>query len=231
MRDGGCVLRRSATCVLLCILAACGGGSSPVPTAPTPPAQTQINRPPTISSITATPTFVVQDYGIITFNATGTDPDGDTLSYSWDMGGLTLTGATAQIGPFFSGGIRQARVTVIDGRGGSMTSDVAFIVGSMTGQWSGGILETNALPSFTMNLTQAIGLFGGTITTPLGDGQVGPTGALATINATGQITMRIKVAPFQDFTMTGQMDGTGEAIAGTVSGSGFTGQPFVLFKQ
>ena len=43
--------------------------------------------------------------------------------------------------------------------------------------------------------------------------------------------MRIKVAPFTDVTMTGQMDGTGEAITGTVSGSGFTGQPFVLFKQ
>jgi hypothetical protein len=83
-----------------------------------------------------------------------------------------------------------------------------------------------------MSLTQAVGVFGGTITIPgAAPGQVGPTGALATINATGQVVMRIKVAPFTDFTMTGQMDGTGRGMTGSVSGSGFTGQPFVMVKQ
>ncbi len=42
--------------------------------------------------------------------------------------------------------------------------------------------------------------------------------------------MRIKVAPFTDFTMTGQMDGTGRRVTGTVAGSGFTGQPFTMQK-
>lgn len=82
-----------------------------------------------------------------------------------------------------------------------------------------------------MTLTQAVGVFAGSISTPQGNGQVGPTGAIATINASGQISMRIKVAPFTDFTMTGQMDGTGRGITGTVTGSGFTGQPFVMTKQ
>ena len=82
-----------------------------------------------------------------------------------------------------------------------------------------------------MTLTQAVGVFAGSISTPQGNGQVGPIGAIATINASGQISMRIKVAPFTDFTMTGQMDGTGRGITGTVTGSGFTGQPFVMTKQ
>lgn len=205
-----------------------GGGGGGTPTAPTP----QANRSPTVSGVTVTPAFGIQNFGLFTFNAVATDLDGDTLTYAWDIGGNSRTGSTAQIGPFGNGGTFPATVTVTDGRGGSATGAVQFIVGTMTGTWTGAVLQTNAIPSFTMVLTQAAGLFAGTMQIPgLALGEVGPSGAIATINATGQVSMRIKIAPFQDFTMTGQMDGTGRTVTGSVSGSGFTGQPFTMTKQ
>lgn len=222
-------MRTCLPVLLLGSLVACGGegGGSSTPTIPTP----QANRAPVISSVTVTPTFGVQDFGIFTFNASATDLDNDTLTFGWDISGIARSGSTAQVGPFINGGTGTATVTVSDGKGGTGTGSVQFIVGTMTETWSGAVSQSNALPTFSMNLTQAVGVFAGTIETPQGNGQVGPTGAIATINATGQISMRIKVAPFTDFTMTGQMDGTGRGITGTVSGSGFTGQPFVMAKQ
>ena len=188
------------------------------------------NRAPVVVSVTVTPTFGVQDFGIYTFNVSATDADGDTLTFTWNIGGNARTGASVQAGPFTNGGTANATVTVTDPNGGSTTGSVNFVVGTMTGTWTGSVPGT-ALPTFTMALTQALGLFTGTITTPAGNGQVGPTGAVATITASGLVVMRIKVAPFTDFTMTGQMDGTGRIVTGTVQGSGFTGQAFSMTKS
>lgn len=186
------------------------------------------NRAPSFTSVTVTPPFGVQDFGLFTFNAAATDPDGDALVYTWSIGSNMRAGQTVQSGPFTTGGTFTASVTVEDGRGGVQTSSLTFIVGTMTGSWRGSVFNSNALPTFSMSLTQVLGFFAGEIMTPVGSGQVGPSGALATINASGQVTMRIKVAPFTDFTMTGQMDTTGRRVTGSVSGSGFTGQPFIL---
>jgi hypothetical protein len=43
--------------------------------------------------------------------------------------------------------------------------------------------------------------------------------------------MRVKVAPFTDFIMTGRMDTTGRTVNGTLSGSGFNGDTFTLSKS
>lgn len=216
--------------LVLVSLVACNS-SGPTTPDPTPTPTPQPNRAPVVTSVLATPTFGIQDFGIFTFNASATDADGDALTFAWNIAGNARTGAVVQAGPFTNGGTGQATVTVTDGRGGSTAGSVQFIVGTMTGTWSGAVLQSNALPAFTMVLNQALGLFTGTIATGQGNGQVGPTGAIATITASGAITMRIKVAPFSDFTMTGQMDGTGRNVTGTVSGSGFTGEPFVMSKS
>lgn len=210
------------------LVSACGGGSSS-PTTPSTPAQQ--NRAPTVSGITVTPTFGIQDFAVYTFNAAATDADGDPLSYAWTIAGQTASGQNVQIGPFRTGGIGTASVTVSDGRGATGTSSVQFIVGTMTGTWDGAVPGT-PLPSFRMELEQVSGLFAGNIFTSRGErGEVGPTGALATIDGGGRVVMRIKVAPFTDFTMTGQMDGTGARVTGSVSGSGFKGQAFVMTKR
>lgn len=214
------------------LLFSCGGGTSGTPTNPTPQPAPQANRNPSITTVTVTPIFGVQDFGQFTFNAAASDPDSDSLSYAWDLAGTARSGQTAQIGPFANGGVFTASMTVTDGKGGTAKDSVQFIVGTMTGSWAGTIVEAGGIP-FTMSLNQITGgIFTGSIVIPpLPSGQVGPTGALATINASGQVTMRIKVAPFTDFIMTGQMDTTGRRVIGSVSGSGFTGQPFTLDKQ
>jgi len=220
-------MRQVFPVLALVSLVACSssGGDDP-PTTPTP----QANRAPVVTAVLANPTFGVQDFGIYTFNASATDADGDPLTFTWNIAGNARTGAAVQAGPFSNGGTGQATVTVTDGRGGSTSGSVNFVVGTMTGTWVGSVQGPD-IPTFAMSLTQVAGLFAGAIAIPQGTGEVGPTGAIATINASGAIVMRVKVAPFNDFTMTGQMSGTGTTVTGSVTGSGFTGQAFIMNKQ
>jgi glucose/arabinose dehydrogenase len=87
------------------------------------------NRNP-VASATANPTTGAAPL-TVTFNASGsTDPDGDTLTYSWNFGdGTNGTSATpthtyAMIGTY------NAVVTVSDGRGGTATATVRIDVGN-----------------------------------------------------------------------------------------------------
>src|SRR5438045_8979982 len=74
---------------------ACGSSSSP-PATPTPvtPAPAQ-NKSPVVGTVTVTPTFGIADLQRFSFVATASDPDGDALSYSWDVAGNSATGSTA----------------------------------------------------------------------------------------------------------------------------------------
>ena len=49
--------------------------------------------------------------------------------------------------------------------------------------------------------------------------------------AGASLTMRVKLAPFTDFTMNGTMDSTGRRVNGNLQGSGFTGESFTMTKQ
>jgi hypothetical protein len=168
----------------------------------------------------------VQDHTTFTFNAAATDPDGDPLTYSWSIAGNSASGRMTQMG-FRAGGEGTASVTVSDGRGGTATGNVAFIVGTITGRWTGSLMGMG----FTMDMTQVNGqVFNGTWQSPIGNGSAGPTGEPGRINASGAGRLPVKVAPYTDFVFTGQMDGTGRQINGTVQGSGFTGQSMVIAK-
>ena len=91
--------------LLLALLGTVACGSTSSTTTPTPTPTPQPNRSPVIASVTATPTFGVQDFGIFTFNASATDADGDTLTFAWDIAGNARNGSTAQVGPFTNGGV------------------------------------------------------------------------------------------------------------------------------
>lgn len=157
-------MRRCIPVFAFISLVACSGRDG----GPTTP--TQANRAPVVTSVTATTIFGIQDFGIFTYNAAATDADGDALTFAWNIAGNARTGAAVQAGAFSNGGAGQATVTVTDGKGGSTTGSVNFIVGTMSGTWTGGVLQTNALPAFTMALNQALGLFNGSISTPQANG-------------------------------------------------------------
>ena len=196
-----------------------GGGSNP------PPAQT--NRAPTITAMSVTG-FGIQSLSQFAYSGSATDPDGDSITYAWEIGGTPFSGSS---GAFTSsgGGTFTARLTVSDGKGGTASDTRNFVVGSMTGNWRG----TNAgLGPFTMSLTQTVGFITGTYadTSNFGPGRTDPAQP-GIIRADGTFEMRMKQGIFTDFTFRGQMDQTGNRLTGGIFGSGFTGQPFVMDRQ
>ena len=221
-----------APAVLALTLAACGssgGSSTPPPTAPStpPPPATPVNRAPVINSMNFAPVFGVMGLTTFEFNASASDPDGDAIGYAWDVAGNAFTGTNGTI-VFSSGGNGTARVTVTDTRGAAAADTRTFVVGTMTGAWR---VTSGPLAGATFTLTQSTtGLVTGTFALPgIGTGNTDPAQP-GRITAAAALTMRVKIAPFTDFNMSGSMDSTGRVVSGSLQGSGFTGQPFTMTK-
>lgn len=222
-------MRRGIPCLLVIGLVACEGGGGSSPLAPLPPGQG--NRPPVINSMTFTPTFGIANLTTFNYRATASDPDGDTLEYRWAIAGNFPSTASGTL-VFTSGVNAWALLHVFDGKGGSVLSDpLTFVVGSMTGSWTG----TLAGVPFAMNLTQpAGGTVTGTWTSPgtVFSGDLDPA-APNQIDANAAVTLRCHVIAgpgFSDFTLSGTMDGSGMRVSGAANGSRFSGEPFVLTK-
>jgi hypothetical protein len=211
----------------------CGkdGGSGPSAPTPTPvvpapvpaPAPAPTNRNPVITSLNMT-AFGVQQLSTFQFSAVANDPDGDAVSYAWDVAGSAFTGSAGSI-VFSVGGTGTARVTVTDGKGGSTTDTRTFVVGSMTGRWGG----TFGSWIFVSNLVQSYTMVTGDYSDQLGPGRLDPASA-NTIDANGNVKLRYKQSVYSDFTFTGVMDSTGRRITGVVNGSGYVNKPFTMTK-
>ena len=120
------------------------GGSSPAPT-PAPPS----NRPPSVTA-TCNPCTVPAGQ-TTTLNASGSDPDGDSLSYQWSASQGSFNNANAAsavwTAPVQTGAVT-ATVTVQDGRGGRATASVTLQVIPRDTLRSGGrLLPGQALTS------------------------------------------------------------------------------------
>ena len=211
----------------LCIVAfasACGGDSPTAPPPP-PPAPPPSNRPPVITSVEFTPAFGIAYLTQFSFAASASDPDGDAITYAWDVAGNPSAAANGTIA-FNTAGNGTARLTVTDGKGGTATESRNFVVGSMTGTWNG----SYDVWLFTSTLAQNGTAITGNYADQLGPGRLDPAVA-NTIDANGNVKLRYKQATFSDFTFTGTMDSTGRRITGVVNGSGFVNTPFTMTKQ
>ena len=78
------------------------------------------NGVPTIGSASITPLYGSAPLQV-TGTATASDPDGDPLTYSWNFGAGTATGATANF-TYQSAGTFTVALTVTDNRGGTVTN-------------------------------------------------------------------------------------------------------------
>jgi PKD repeat protein len=90
------------------------------------------NRAPVVSSAaTATPNpLLVGQY--TAFSVAASDPDGDTLAYSWNYGdGTSGTGASVSHA-YTTAGTFTAKVTITDGKGGSVASQLTVTVNTST---------------------------------------------------------------------------------------------------
>jgi len=227
----------SAFFTLTIILAGCGGNSSPAPS-PTPTPQPQPNRAPTITSMTAAPAFGIA--GVTQFNvsSSATDPDGDALTYTWEFAdGNTRVGASVAYNYGNIHGAGDVRLTVSDGKGGTVSDTRPVTVGNLTGNWSGTIDNTIQIrASFQQASNGSVtGTWSGS-----GGGALSVTGTLdpaATnrIDANANFKLRFKITKsgnpggFDDFTVEGRMDTTtGNTLTGSARGSGFGGNPVRL---
>lgn len=212
----------------------CGGGSgggsssSGNPTTPT-----STNRAPVINSLNFTPSFGISDLTQFSFNANASDPDGDAITYAWDVAGNPFTGTNGSI-MFTGGGTGTARVTVTDSKGATATDTRTFTVGSMTGNWT---VTAPGYGTILLSLTQNGAVVTGTFSMPQGFGNAPPGSGGQTdpaepgkITAQGAVEVRLKVGRFLDFYLRGNMDQTGRQIAGGMFNSGFSGQPFTMVK-
>jgi PKD repeat protein len=87
------------------------------------------NQNPTVT-VARTPTGGVTSGTAVAFTATGTDPDGDTLTYSWDFGDGGTAATQNPSHTYAAPGTYAATVTVSDGKGGTGTATSSVIVTS-----------------------------------------------------------------------------------------------------
>jgi hypothetical protein len=184
--------------------------------------------------MTITPTFGVSELTPFVYTASASDADGDTVTYQWDFAGTPRSGSSGTI-TFTGSGTGEVRLTVADGKGGTVTETRTITVGSMAGNW---VLTVTGQGSMNMTLTQSGTVVNGTLVVAsggLGNAPAGTTGRLEpgqnTIDGNGNVRMRIEVGAFLDPVANGVMDTSGRRVTGTLSGSGFSGTPFTMNKQ
>ena len=87
----------------------------------------QANQHPTVQAA-RTPSGDVTTGTAIAFSATGTDPDGDPLTYAWEFGDGGTSSAQNPSHTYTAAGTYAAKVTVSDGKGGTGSATLSVVV-------------------------------------------------------------------------------------------------------
>jgi PKD domain-containing protein/PEGA domain-containing protein len=134
------------------------------------------NSAPVAGTISASPSTALQAGTTVTFTSQGaSDPDGDSLTYSWDFGdGSTGTGQTTTK-VYSASGTMNVTLTVSDGKKDA-TATTSVTVRSLTGIWTG---FSPAYGNTTASLTQT----GSSISGSWTDQGIPPTASI-----TGSVT-------------------------------------------
>jgi hypothetical protein len=216
-------------CACALTMTACGGKDGS-PTSSTPTA----NHPPTIASASVTPTWGIASLTSHAFVGSATDPDGDTLTYTWDFADGTSASSASGSVTYKNANTTtyQAIFTARDSKGLSASATVPVTSVTIAGNWTGTFMGG----AMTVTLTQYLGgVVTGTWSVPsFGlSGEVGPAGEPGKIQANGHFELRFKVKQgyFTDFYYRGTIDPAGASLTGNLQGSGFTGEYMALTKK
>lgn len=181
--------------------------------------------------MSAAPNFGIAMLTSFAMTASATDPDGDSVTFDWDLGDGSRASGAGVSKTYLTGGLATITLTISDGRGGTATDRRTITVGSLGGSWAGTQnFGGNNNQTSTMQLTQVGGVVTGTMVLGGFAGRTDPA-QLGRIDSNGSFEIRWKVDPFLDFTMRGQMDPSGNRISGGTFGSGFAGEPFSYDKR
>ena len=241
-------MRRSVAWIAVVVLSSIGaascGGDSPAaaPISPTPPTSTPppvvatppANRPPTITQATVTPASGISTLTTHAFSASASDPDGDAITYNWDLGNATTSGDASGTVTYTNATTTRYRptLTVRDSRGETVTTTLSVTSVTIAGSWEGTIDGAPIQATMTQYLG---GVVDGTWQLPVigAVGEIGPEGAPGKIQANGQFELRFKVrvGSFNDFFYRGSINADGTTLTGTLQGSGFTGNTMILNKR
>jgi hypothetical protein len=184
----------------------------------------ETNEPPTCSGVSVTPSTGLQAAQSFALSAQATDPDGDTLSFSWDLGdGTTATGQNVTK-VYNNAGNFTATATASDDKE-SVTCSASVTVRGMTGNWRGTTSIQGFHLDFSMNLTQNGTSVTGTYTDTIGQATL--TGS---VSAPNNLTLTATNPCCQPFTFSGTTSGDVNSVSGMVRGSGFN-DPFTMNRQ
>ncbi len=96
---------------------------------------TATNHPPTVAAAMTSSEATARTN--VTFTATGSDLDGDTVYYHWDFGDGSIAPTTATVThQWLKGGTYSVLCTALDGRGGQSTTTIPVTVGDPLLTWS-----------------------------------------------------------------------------------------------
>jgi len=192
--------------------------------------------------MTVSPAFAVAQLTTVSYTASATDADSDSLTYMWEFGDGTDGTGAAVVHTYGSkvSGERGARLTVSDSRGGSATDTRAVTVGNLSGHWEGYVFPGSLGGPYwivTLGLSQGVNgaTTGGCFATgPYAidrfGGNLDPA-AQNRIDADGRVVLRCKVYDGDDFRIEGRVGhDTGHQISGSVFGHGFNGDVVVFTR-
>jgi len=210
--------------------AACGDtGSSPSPvggnTLGTVPST--INRPPAITAFELTPAFGIAGLTEFAFSASAVDLDGDSVSYTWNVGDRAFSGPHGTV--TIQDAVQTlARLTVSDVRGATISRTQSLVVGSMSGDW---VMTSGPLVGASLTLAQHDeGVVTGGVDLPgMGRATTDPEDP-GRITAAAEFRLRVRLAD-RDVFIAGTMDASGRVVSGTLAGAGFDGEPFSMRKS
>jgi PKD repeat protein len=96
-------------------------------TTPVTRTATYANKPP-IAKASAAPTSGTAPLSVAFSGAQSSDPEGDSLSYSWDFGDGATSAAKSPTHLYTTAGVRQARLTVKDSLGATHSASITVTV-------------------------------------------------------------------------------------------------------
>ncbi len=182
------------------------------------------NDPPVVSGVTGSPAVALQSVTSVTFSATASDPNGDSLTYSWNFGDGGTSTVASPSHVYNTAGTFTATVEVSDGKK-SVTGTTTVTVKGLSGRWTGSITVAGYSPiSIVMNIAQTGVSLAGSYQADYGSGPLH-----GTASAPASVVITTAVPSYYPLTFTGTMGATLDSISGTARD--VQSYPFTLTRQ